>query len=131
MDLELLGSLGWREALIAIIVLLVAYIIVIFLRMRRLQGELRGAAVPPLAVQSALAAYGGIQDAMPTRVVRWRSTQPPGKSCALRCCGTLRCACTASAGGWCSRPPTWITSTATRATTAAPTCSRCATRATR
>ena len=63
MDLELLGSLGWREALIAIIVLLVAYIIVIFLRMRRLQGELRGAAVPPLAVQSALAAYGGIQEA--------------------------------------------------------------------
>ncbi|WP_291992885.1 DUF2802 domain-containing protein [Candidatus Accumulibacter sp. ACC003] len=61
MDLELLGGLGWREVLIAVIALLVGYIVVIFLRMRRLQRELRGAALPPLAAQSALAAYSGIQ----------------------------------------------------------------------
>ncbi|MER2546512.1 MAG: DUF2802 domain-containing protein [Candidatus Accumulibacter phosphatis] len=60
MDLDLLGSLGWREGLIAVIVLLVAYIIVLYLRMRRLQ---RGvAALPPLAAQAAVAAYTAVQE---------------------------------------------------------------------
>lgn len=57
MDLELLGSPGWREALIAVIALLVGYIIVIFLRMRRLQRELRSATVPPRDARAALAVY--------------------------------------------------------------------------
>ncbi|EXI78152.1 MAG: hypothetical protein AW10_03235 [Candidatus Accumulibacter appositus] len=61
MDFELLGSLGWREGLILVIVLLLSYIVILFLRMRRLQNE-RGAAVAPLLAQSALAAYTGIQE---------------------------------------------------------------------
>jgi hypothetical protein len=63
MDLELLGSLGWREGLMAIIALLVVYIIVLFFRMRRLQRSM--AAVPPLAAQSAVAAYSAIQEPPP------------------------------------------------------------------
>lgn len=61
MDLDLLGSLGWREGLIAVIVLLVAYIILLYLRMRRLQ---RGViASPPLAAQAAqAAAYAAVQE---------------------------------------------------------------------
>jgi hypothetical protein len=62
MDFELLGSLGWREGLILVIVLLLSYIVVIFLRMRRLQNERSAAAVAPLLAQSALAAYTGIQE---------------------------------------------------------------------
>lgn len=60
MDLELLGSLGWREGLIAIIALLVLYIIVLFLRMRRLQH-----AAPALLPtgQSAVAAYHAVDEA--------------------------------------------------------------------
>jgi hypothetical protein len=60
MDFELLGSLGWREGLIAIIVLLLLYIVVLFLRMRRLQHARR--CLPPLAAQSAVAAYTAIQE---------------------------------------------------------------------
>ena len=62
MDLDLLGSLGWREGLILVIVLLVSYIVVIFLRMRRLQNELKVTAVPQSVAQSAVAAYTGVQD---------------------------------------------------------------------
>jgi len=65
MDFELLGSLGWREGLILVIVLLLSYIVVIFLRMRRLQNERSVAAVPPLLAKSALAAYVGIQETDP------------------------------------------------------------------
>jgi hypothetical protein len=63
MDLELLGSLGWREGLMAIIALLVVYIVVLFFRMRRLQRSM--AAIPPLAAQSAVAAYSAIQEPPP------------------------------------------------------------------
>lgn len=63
MDFELLGSLGWREGLILVVVLLLSYIVVIFLRMRRLQNELTVAVVPASVAQSALAAYTGIQEA--------------------------------------------------------------------
>ena len=62
MDFDLLGSLGWREGLIAVIVLLVAYIILLYLRMRRLQ---RGVITsPPLAAQAAqaAAAYAAVQE---------------------------------------------------------------------
>ncbi len=59
MDLDLWGRLGWREGLIAIIGLLIVYIVVLYLRMRRLQHGF--AAMPPLAAQSAVAAYSAIQ----------------------------------------------------------------------
>ena len=72
MDLDLLGSLGWREGLIAVIVLLVAYIIVLYLRMRRLQ---RGvAALPPLAAQAAVAAYTAVQE--PASVASVAAVEP-------------------------------------------------------
>ncbi|HMW54322.1 MAG TPA: DUF2802 domain-containing protein [Accumulibacter sp.] len=61
MDFDLLGSLGWREGLIAVIVLLVTYIIVLYLRMRRLQRG--GVTSPPLAAQAAqAAAYAAVQE---------------------------------------------------------------------
>ncbi len=72
MDLDLLGSLGWREGLIAVIMLLVAYIIVLYLRMRRLQ---RGvAALPPLAAQAAVAAYTAVQE--PASVASVAAVEP-------------------------------------------------------
>ncbi len=60
MDLDLLGRLGWREGLIAIIVLLVLYIVVLFVRMRRLRDS--AVAMPSPAGQSAVAAYTAIQE---------------------------------------------------------------------
>ena len=63
MDFELLGNVGWREGLILVIVLLLSYIVVLFLRMRRLQNERSVSAIPPRLAQSALAAYTGIQEA--------------------------------------------------------------------
>lgn len=63
MNLEWLGTLGWREGVMTIIGLLVAYIVVLFLRIRRLQSE-RGA-VPPLVAQSAVAAYAAVQEPQP------------------------------------------------------------------
>ncbi len=65
MDFELLGTLGWREGLLTIIALLVIYIAVIFVRMRRLQQKLRAATVLPQVAQSAVAAYAAIQEPPP------------------------------------------------------------------
>ena len=66
MDFDLLDSLGWREGLIAIIALLVLYIIVLYLRLWRLQ---RASAIPaPLPAQSAVAAYAAIQEAPTAQV---------------------------------------------------------------
>lgn len=62
MDFELLGNVGWREGLILVIVLLLSYIVVIFLRMRRLQKELKVSLPSPSLAQSAVAAYTGIQE---------------------------------------------------------------------
>ncbi|MBL0168017.1 MAG: DUF2802 domain-containing protein [Propionivibrio sp.] len=58
MDFEALGNLNWREALIAIIALLVLYLVLAFLRIRRLkhEPEVDDVAVP-LAAHPALAAY--------------------------------------------------------------------------
>jgi len=67
MDLDLPGRLGWREGLIAIIVLLVLYIIVLFVRMRRLQDS--ALAMPSPAAQSAVAAYTAIQQSEATDVL--------------------------------------------------------------
>jgi len=62
MDLEALGNLSWREALIAIIALLVLYLVLAFLRIRRLKHEPVGDDVPvPLAANPALAAYSSEQ----------------------------------------------------------------------
>jgi len=75
MDLDLdLWSVGWREGLIAIIALLLLYILVIFLRMRRLQRRLIGASDPPSSAQSAVAAYTAIQEPM----APVPASQPPG-----------------------------------------------------
>jgi hypothetical protein len=62
MDLDLLDSLGWREGLIAIIGLLVSYIVVLMLRMRRLQRERQPPLASSLAAQSAVATYSAIQE---------------------------------------------------------------------
>jgi hypothetical protein len=68
MDLELLGSLGWREGLIAIIALLLA------LHHRPLFPPAPPAAgalpLPPLAAQSAVAAYTAIQEPDPPAALR-------------------------------------------------------------
>lgn len=62
MDFEALGNLSWREALIAIIVLLVFYLVLAFLRIRRLKREPVVENVPvPQAVHPALAAYASEQ----------------------------------------------------------------------
>ncbi|HPT49897.1 MAG TPA: DUF2802 domain-containing protein [Accumulibacter sp.] len=63
MDFELLGSLGWREGLIAIIALLVGYVVLLFLRLRRLQRERSAAAT--VVAQSAIASYAAIQEPPP------------------------------------------------------------------
>lgn len=66
MDFEQLGSisgLGWREGLIAIIALLLGYIVLLFLRLRRLQRERNAAATA--AAQSAIASYAAIQESPP------------------------------------------------------------------
>jgi hypothetical protein len=63
MDFEALASLSWREALIAIIALLALYVVVAFLRIRRLKHENIAISVhDPLAAQSAVAAYAAVQE---------------------------------------------------------------------
>jgi len=63
MNLDVLSNLGWREALIAVVVLLALYVIVVFLRIRRLK---RKAMEPPVqdarVARSAVAAYAAVQD---------------------------------------------------------------------
>ena len=67
MDLEALANLSWREALIAIIVLLALYVFVAFLRMWRLKRakEVVGADLS-LAGQAAIAAYSAEQKPHPS-----------------------------------------------------------------
>jgi hypothetical protein len=60
---ELLTILSWREALIAVVVLLAIYLLVVFLRYSRLQREkLRLSVAGSPAVSSAIAAYAAVQD---------------------------------------------------------------------
>lgn len=62
MDFEALGNMGWREALIAIIALLGLYLVLAFLRIRRLKREpVFDEAPAPLSTQPALAAYASGQ----------------------------------------------------------------------
>lgn len=62
MDFDLLGSVGWREGLIAIIALLLLYIVLLYVRMRRLQSGLSAVAVPQPVAQAALAAYTAVHE---------------------------------------------------------------------
>lgn len=64
MDFDLLANAGWRETLIAVVVLLVFYIAFVFLRMRHLKRESDGASgalESPFKVASAVAAYTGTE----------------------------------------------------------------------
>ncbi|MEI7431085.1 MAG: DUF2802 domain-containing protein [Betaproteobacteria bacterium] len=62
MEIEVLANLSWREGLIAIVVLLVVYLLVVFLRFNRLQREKNTANLPDtLALNSAIAAYAAVQ----------------------------------------------------------------------
>jgi hypothetical protein len=63
---ELLAILSWREALIAMVVLLAIYLLVVFLRYSRLKRE-RLLFVPPASPvsSSAIAAYTSVQDPEP------------------------------------------------------------------
>ncbi|SBT07120.1 conserved hypothetical protein [Candidatus Accumulibacter aalborgensis] len=76
MDLELLDSLGWREGLIAIIGLLVLYIVVLLVRMRRLQRERQVPLASSLAAQSAVATYSAIQNPVPVPPTETASPVP-------------------------------------------------------
>ena len=61
MDFEALGNMGWREALIAIIALLVLYLVLAFLRIRRLKRESVDEVPAQLSTNPALAAYASEQ----------------------------------------------------------------------
>ena len=61
MDFEALGNMGWREALIAIIALLVLYLVLAFLRIRRLKRESVDEVPDQLSTNPALAAYASEQ----------------------------------------------------------------------
>ena len=62
MDFDFLASLSWREMLIAIVALLVLYVGVVFLRLRRIkQGKMDLSVPEQLAAKSALAAYAAEQ----------------------------------------------------------------------
>jgi hypothetical protein len=61
--MALLGSLSWREILIALIALLVLYVLVVSLRMWRLRREKNALDLrTQLATQSAVAAYAAVQE---------------------------------------------------------------------
>jgi hypothetical protein len=62
MEIEALSNLSWREGLIAIVVLLVVYLLVVFLRFSRLKREKDVASMPSsVALNSAIAAYAAVQ----------------------------------------------------------------------
>jgi hypothetical protein len=63
MDFAFPINLSLRDALIALVVLLALYLIVAFLRIRRLKRRKAGVAAPsPVAVQTAVAAYAAVQE---------------------------------------------------------------------
>ena len=64
MDFDLLANLSWRETLMAIVALLAAYVVVVFVRLHRIkQGKLDLSVPEQLAAKSALAAYAAEQQA--------------------------------------------------------------------
>ena len=63
MDPDFLAYLGWREALIAVVALLVVYILIAFLRISRLKNSAAQAQTPaPHAAPAAVAAYVAVQE---------------------------------------------------------------------
>ena len=63
MDFGGLANLSWREALIAAIVLLALYVVVVYVRMRRLKRAKAGIEAPQVRkAQSAMAAYAAVQE---------------------------------------------------------------------
>jgi hypothetical protein len=62
MDFEALAGLGWREGLVAIVALLAVYLVVAFLRMRKLKREAVAPAADRYIAQSATAAYAAMQE---------------------------------------------------------------------
>jgi hypothetical protein len=63
MDFEVLANLSWREVLIAMVALLALYLVLAFLRIRRLKREKNVISTPDsVAAQSALAAYSAVQE---------------------------------------------------------------------
>lgn len=68
MDFEALAHLSWRDALIAISVVLAFYVVVLYLRIRRLQREAMASSAAAagvaekLAAKSAFAAYTAMQE---------------------------------------------------------------------
>lgn len=60
---DFLAYLGWREALIAVVALLVIYILIAFLRIGRLKNNATQTQSPaPLAAPAAVAAYVAVQE---------------------------------------------------------------------
>ncbi len=67
MEFEALDDLSWRMGLIAIVVLLVIYLLVVFLRFNRLKRQRIAANLPnAVALNSAIAAYSAIQENEPS-----------------------------------------------------------------
>ncbi len=63
MDFDALTNLSWREALIAVVALLVLYVVIAFWRIRRLKRQKVAASTHDLlAAQSAVAAYAAVQE---------------------------------------------------------------------
>lgn len=77
MDLDALEGFGWREALVAIIAMLALYVVVLYLRIRRLKrGNEENIAPGALVARAALAAY--TQEHEPTLTETRDSTEIPG-----------------------------------------------------
>ncbi len=63
MDPDFLAYLGWREALIAVVALLVVYILISFLRISRLKNRtVHAQSTAPQAAPAAVAAYVAVQE---------------------------------------------------------------------
>jgi hypothetical protein len=80
MDFDPLAYLGWREALIAIIVILVVYVVVAFLRIKRLWRQRVQPDASTHALRSAIAAYTTTQGPVAASDVSdfpWANAQTP------------------------------------------------------
>ena len=78
MDFEVLANLNWRWVLIALVVLLALYVVVAFLRIRRLKqrGKSVTNAVEPFVAQTAVAAYKAVQQPDSSDVPVALATEP-------------------------------------------------------
>ena len=78
MGFEVLANLNWRWVLIALVVLLALYVVVAFLRIRRLKqrGKSVTNAVEPFVAQTAVAAYKAVQQPDSSDVPVALATEP-------------------------------------------------------